>query len=126
MLEELLGSQILDVDTFDNKFSVRLKNGDIYHYEIIEDEGDCCGFNEFGILLIDNDETEKNPIITNIVSEKGDTEYDEDTLKLTFFGEHKAIAEINSLSSSGSGWCYGACVTLRCRETGKEHTLTSY
>ena len=51
---------------------------------------------------------------------------DSDILKLTFFGEHKAIAEVNSLSSSGSGWCYGACVTLRCRETGEEHMLTSY
>lgn len=126
MLEELFGAQILSVDTFNGEFSVKLENGDIYHYVLVEDEGDCCGFNEFGILLIDSDNIERNPIITNIVVEKGDNDYDEDSLKLTFFGEHKAIAEINSLSSSGSGWCYGACVTLRCRETGKEHILTSY
>lgn len=125
MLEELFGAQILEIDTIDDEFSVKLRNGEVRHYEIIEDEGDCCGFNEFGILLIDKEEFARNPIITNIAEERSDNG-DSDVLKLTFFGEYKAIAEINSLSSSGSGWCYGACVTLRCRETGEEYGLTSY
>ena len=125
MLEELFGAQLLEIDTMNDEFSVRLQNGDVRHYEIIEDEGDCCGFNEFGILLIDKEEFGRNPIITNITEERSD-DRDSDVLKLTFFGEHKAIAEINSLSSSGSGWCYGACVTLRCRETSEEYGLTSY
>lgn len=126
MLEELFGAQILEIDTMNDEFSVKLRNGEVRHYVVEEDEGDCCGFNEFDILLIDNDEINKNPVITNIVSEKNEEGLDEDTLKLTFFGGHKAIAEINSLSSSGSGWCYGACVTLRCRETGEGYKLTSY
>lgn len=125
MLEELFGAQILEIDTIDDEFSVKLRNGEIRHYEIIEDEGDCCGFNDFDILLIDKEEFAKNPIITNIAEERSDNG-NSDVLRLTFFGGHKAIAEINSLSSSGSGWCYGACVTLRCRETGEEYGLTSY
>lgn len=125
MLDELFGAQILNIDTDNSKFAVKLKSGEIRNYEIIEDEGDCCGFNRFGILVIDSDEVNKNPIITNIESEIGDVE-DANSLKLTFFGEHKAIAEINSLSSSGSGWCYGACVTLKCRETGEGKILTVY
>jgi hypothetical protein len=125
MLEELLGAQLLEIDQANDKFTVKLSNGEIRNYEIIEDEGDCCGFNEFNILVIDKEELDRNPIITNITTEKDD-DRDSDVLKLTFFGENKAIAEVNSLSSSGSGWCYGACVTLRCCETNEEYGLTSY
>lgn len=125
MLNELFGAQLLDIDIANDSFTLKLSNGDIRNYELIEDEGDCCGFNEFGILLISKEELDRNPIITNITEERSD-DGNSDVLKLTFFGEHKAIAEINSLSSSGSGWCYGACVTLRCRETGEEYGLTSY
>ena len=124
-LNELFGAQLLEIDLANDSFTLKLSNGDIRNYEMVEDEGDCCGFNEFGILLIDKEEFYRNPIITNITEERSD-DRDSDVLKLTFFGEHKAIAEINSLSSSGSGWCYGACVTLRCRETGEEYELTSY
>ena len=123
MLKELFGARLLKVGA--ETFTVQLSNGDIRNYEFIEDEGDCCGFNEFNILLIDEEEIHNNPIITNITEERSE-DYDSDVLKVTFFGECKAIAEINSLSSSGSGWCYGACVTLKCCETGEEYGLTSY
>lgn len=123
MLKELLGARLLKVGV--DTFTVQLSNGSIRTYDLIEDEGDCCGFNEFDILLIDEEEIHNNPVITNITEERN--EYtDGDVLKMTFFGEHKAIAEINSYSSSGSGWCYGACVTLKCCETGEEYGLTSY
>ena len=124
MLEYLIGSKLI---SFDNDgFSVILPNGEQRDFVFYEDYGDCCGYNELSTeLLISADELSNNPIITNI--EKTDTsECDEDSVKIAFFGECKKIAEVNSLSSSGSGWCYGACVTLVCEETRLSKILSSW
>ena len=124
MLEYLIGSKLI---SFDNDgFSVILPNGEHRDFVFDEDYGDCCGYNELSTeLLISADELSNNPIITNI--EKSDTSgYDEDSVKITFFGECKKIAEVNSLSSSGSGWCYGACVWVTCKQTNEKETITSY
>lgn len=48
------------------------------------------------------------------------------SLRITFFGLAKKLAMIESYSSSGSGWEYGATVTLVCKETGAEATVTSW
>lgn len=40
--------------------------------------------------------------------------------------EQMELAMIESYSSSGSGWEYGATVTLVCKETGAEATVTSW
>lgn len=124
MLEYLIGSKLI---SFDNDgFSVILPNGEQRDFAFDEDYGDCCGYNELSTeLLISADELSNNPIITNI--EKTDTsECDEDSVKIAFFGECKKIAEVNSLSSSGSGWCYGACVWVTCKQTNEKETITSY
>jgi hypothetical protein len=124
MLENLIGSKLI---SFDNDgFSVILPSGEQIDFVFDEDKGDCCGFNELSTeLLISTDELSNNPIITNI--EKTDTSgYDDDSVKIAFFGECKKIAEVNSLSSSGSGWNYGACVWVTCKQTGEEETITSY
>lgn len=124
MLEYLIGSKLI---SFDNDgFSVILPSGEQRDFVFYEDYGDCCGYNELSTeLLISADELSNNPIITNI--EKTDTsERDEDSVKIAFFGECKKIAEVNSLSSSGSGYCYGACVWVTCKQTNEEETITSY
>ena len=124
MIENLIGSKLVSFD--DNGFSVVLPNGEQRDFIFNEDEGGCCGFNELSTeLLISADELSNNPIITNI--EKSDTSgSDEDSVKIAFFGECKKIAEVNSLSSSGSGWCYGACVWVTCKQTDEKETITSY
>ena len=88
-----------------------------------DDSGDCCGFNEIETtLLIDKNST---PIITNteyINDEEGDGE----RCILTLLGESKPIAEIDTYSSSGSGWGYGACVKLVCNELNINVMLSSW
>lgn len=104
-------------------FSAKLANGDILNYTFIEDEGDCCGYNEISAtLLIDEKDM---PAIAKVEQKNKEDEY-ADIVVITFFGMDKKLAEIESLSSSGSGWCYGATVTVKCVETGEEEILTSY
>ena len=124
MLEYLIGSKLI---SFDNDgFSVILPNGEQRDFVFDEDYGDCCGYNELSTeLLISADELSNNPVITNI--EKIDTSgSDDDSIKIVFFGEVKKIAEINSLSSSGSGWDYGACVWVTCKQINESEILTKY
>lgn len=124
MLENLIGSKLV---SFNEKgFSVILPNGEQRDFVFCEDYGDCCGYNELSAeLLISSDELSNNPVITNI--EKIDTSgSDDDSIKIAFFGEVKKIAEINSLSSSKSGWCYGACVWVTCKQINESEILTKY
>lgn len=124
MLENLIGSKLV---SFDEKgFSVILPSGEQRDFVFDEDYGDCCGYNELSTeLLISADELSNNPVITNV--EKTDTSgSDDDSIKIVFFGEVRKIAEINSLSSSGSGWCYGACVWVTCKQINESEILTKY
>lgn len=124
MLENLIGSKLV---SFNEKgFSVISPNGERRDFVFDEDYGDCCGYNELSAeLLISADELSNNPVITNI--EKIDTSgSDDDSIKIVFFGEVRKIAEINSLSSSGSGWCYGACVLVTCKQINESEILTKY
>ena len=91
-----------------------------------EDYGDCCGFNVIETkLYLSKSELERNPVITNV--EKVDTSGCEcDSARITIFGEYKPMVEVNSESGSGSGWNYGACVTLRCVETNEDELITSW
>lgn len=125
MLDELLGYQIIDLN--ENGFAVR-KGNVIKHFVFFEDEGDCCGFNELSTaLLINRENTADNPFISSVEYKRHTNDYaDEDDLTITFFGGDKALATIDSLSSSGSGWCYGACVKVVCVETDEEEILTEW
>ena len=126
MFNSLLGSQLVSLD--ECGFTVRSK-GKERHFVFDEDHGDCCGYNniEAKLLISEEEEANRNLIITNIAMERDDGGYgDGNSLTITFFGESKLLAQINSYSSSGSGWCYGATVTCKCVETQEQEVLTSW
>jgi hypothetical protein len=121
--KDLIGYQLV----FINAEEIIVKKDDKeYTLFIQNDSGDCCGYNDITTeLLIDNAEVKRNPIITNVEID----EYEDgcgSKAKLTFFGEYKPIAVVDSYSSSGSGWCYGACVTIECKMLGIDDTLTAW
>lgn len=128
-LKDLVGYQLVSID--DVKIVVRKGNSE-YTLCINEDYGDCCGYNEFSTkLLVSEDELVRNPIITNVeveetIARREENWFDGQGAKITFFGEVKPIAELDSFSSSGSGWCYGACVTIVCEALEMDETITSW
>lgn len=127
MIESLVGYRLIELNN--NGFKVE-KDGDIKTFEFEEDYGDCCGFNEIETnLLISDEEFSNNPVITEVeyANPSRISYYDyKDQLRITFMGESKPIAEINSLSSSGSGYGYGAHVWVVCKETNETEELTSW
>jgi hypothetical protein len=125
-LTDLIGYQLVSI----NEHEIRVrKNNDIFTLEIVTDEGDCCGYNDITTeLFISDAELSRNPVITNVTVEDishGDY-YDGENVKLTFFGECNAMATIDSESSSGSGWCYGAAVCIVCKPLEIDEILTSW
>ena len=123
--KDLIGYQLVSID--DEKIIVR-KGDKEFTLGIRQDHGDCCGFNEITTeLFISNEELNRNPIITNVeIDEAEDQESDGSNGRLTFFGEYAPIASVTSYSSSGSGWCYGACVTIECKMLKINDTLSSW
>lgn len=124
-IKDLVGYQLVSIN--DNCIVVRKGNSE-YTLNIDEDYGDCCGYNDINTkLLVSENELARNPVITNVEVEDtcSDSSYGDGT-KITFFGEVKPIAELDSFSSSGSGWCYGACVTIVCNELKLDETITSW
>lgn len=122
MLEKLIGYQIVEMDDF--KIIVK-KDNNTYCIEIDDDSGSCCGYNEITTELLYTPNGDTNPIITNI-SIEDNNEYNADSATITFFGEYAPIAKLNSYSSSGSGWVYGATVTLSCKLLDIDEIITSY
>ncbi len=122
-LKDLIGYQLISID--DIKIVVR-KGNSTYELLIDEDYGGCCGYNELNTkLFMSEDELARNPIITNVSMKDTDDECGNGA-KITFYGEAKALAELNSYSSSGSGWCYGACVTVKCKALDMDEIITSW
>jgi hypothetical protein len=121
-LEQLIGAQLISIDN--DKIIVK-KDRKLYTIMIEDFEGDCCGYNDIETALWYRKKSKRNPIITHI--EKENTEcYEGQSCLLTFFGEDRKLAEINSYSSSGSGWAYGATVTLECKKLHIEEVLSSW
>ena len=121
-LDVLIGSQIL---TMTNDKIVVAKDGTNYTLYIGDYSDDYCGFNEIQTVLNYGENRADNPIITDIVREidNGD---DGSSCKVTFYGDSKAIGTIDAYSSSGSGWEYGARVTVECEALGIDETLSSW
>lgn len=122
MLEKLIGAQVTKVGK--DEIDVQL-NGKGYTLYLDSDDGDCCGYSGFEIIHFDEENTSDNPIITNVEYE-GEDDYDESTSKVTFFGLHKEILKIESSAGSGSGWNYGANVTISCKELDIDNTLAAW
>lgn len=123
MLERLIGAQILRI----NETSIEVKLGDKVHtFEIVSDSGDCCGYADFTTNMLYSEEDCRNPIITNVELKNEEGDYDGESSVITFYGEHKALATIESEAGSGSGWAYGSYVTLRCKALDIEEDLASW
>lgn len=122
MLEKLIGAQIVEVT--ENTLTVSL-NGKEHELEISSDDGDCCGYADFKTLVFDENDIKRNPIITNIeVTPKAHCSGDEAII--TFYGESSEILSIEGEAGSGSGWEYGACVTITCKTLEIEENLVSW
>lgn len=109
--KDLIGYQLVSID--DNKIVVRKDNTE-YIINIEEDHGDCCGYNDIETkLLISDTELNRNPVITNVEITNEEGEWGASG-RIAFFGEYKPMAVVDTYSSSGSGWAYGACVWVYC------------
>lgn len=123
MFEKLIGAQIVKI----NESSIEVKIGDkIHELEISVDNGDCCGYADFKTNLLYSEGDVRNPIITNVELVANESDYDGESTVITFYGEDKKLANIESEAGSGSGWSYGACVTLHCKTLNIEETLASW
>ena len=125
--DKLIGMQLVSWE--DAKKTLVVQKGEERFKLVFDDsdEGDCCGYNEFFVELIaSDDELKRNPVITNVSAERSGVDEDFDSLKITFLGESKKIMSISSVSGSGSGWCYGAIVTVKCEALAIDETVTGW
>lgn len=123
MLEKLIGAQVVDIS--EDTIKVKL-NGEIYDLKLYTDQGGCCGYADFTTKLLYDKYSERNPIITNIEVESLEDEWFCDKVKITFYGEYKPLVEIDAEAGSGSGWTYGACVELYCKELDINKRIASW
>lgn len=124
MLNELIGAKLIHID---NDVIVLSKDNKEYHFDIETEQGDCCGYADVETtLFISEEEIKRNPVVTKIDTDGDDYDYAEASAKITLFGEYKPLAEISARAGSGSGWCYGACVSIRCRETKISEDIVSW
>lgn len=124
--DKLIGMQLMSWDEAENTLIV--KKGEEYFKLVFDDsdEGDCCGYNSLFVeLFVSESELSRNPVIVKCEAKREDCD-NSDHMKLTFFGEAKKIMTIDSDSGSGSGWCYGACVTVECVGLGINEVITSW
>lgn len=124
MFDKIVGAQLVRLD--EKGFEVK-KGNSLYHFDFIEDEGDCCGYNDINTqLFISEEELARNPAIVKYEIVEDDDFEEGSLFRLVFFGEVKKMAEVETYSSSGSGWSYGAAVSCLCRETNEEMILSSW
>ncbi len=121
-LEDLVGFQLMDLT--DDKILVRSPDGKIYTLFIEDDGGDCCGFNDITTTLKIERNSETNPIITKVSVDN--KESNGDYGYVTFYGDSKTLGTIETYSFSGSGWGYGANVTVRCSPLSLLEILSSW
>lgn len=121
-LKNLIGYKLENID---DKEIIVSKDNKQYVLKFEKYEGDCCSYNILKTnLLIDEN---NKPVITNIkIEEEQSGKYNGCGIVITFFGENKQIATIESCSSSGSGWCYGACVSIKCKELNIDEIITEW
>ena len=121
-LQALVGFQILFMD---EEHIVVAKNEEIFVLTIEDDEGDCCGYNEITTDLMYGAFSKHNPVITKVFEER-EEQSEGQFCSIIFFGESAPIGNIMSYSSSGSGWGYGATVSIRCKKLNIHEILSSW
>lgn len=122
-LKDLIGFQLVGLT--EEQILVRSPEGKVYTLFIEDDGGDCCGFNDITTTLKIKRNSKINPIITNVkvdYEEEGEGE----RCYVTFYGDSKVLGSIDTYSSSGSGWNYGANVTVRCSPLSLLEILSSW
>lgn len=120
-LRKLVGMKLIDLNT--NGFTVEDTDGERFHFVFEEDGGGCCGFNEIKTTF---SISKKNPPVITKVQYQDIFEVDGDAVIITFFGLNREIAKISAMSSSDSGWAYGATVSVKCREINFNEVITQY
>ena len=81
MFENLIGWQIISMN---NDGFVVTKDGKIRTFRFDEDEGCCCGYNDFEAKLFYDENNCNNPVITSVEVTKDDSG-DHDSVSITFF-----------------------------------------
>lgn len=120
-LKDLIGFQLIGIDDVQMTVS---DGSNTYEIMFDCDGGDCCGYAEItNTLLFSPDNTKANPVIMKVEHRRGEPEYDEDNILITFFGEYKPLAKIDAKAGSGSGWEYGASVTATCKSLGIDEEI---
>lgn len=126
LIDNLIGMQLVDWD--DDTQILTVRNGEDFHRIEIDDSdcGDCCGYNEFfAELHVDREKMGENPVITHAEACEDDDYCDK--MVIAFFGGAEKLISLHSESGSGSGWCYGACVKVRCKSLDMDgETITSW
>lgn len=120
-LDELVGFELVEATCTHMTVA---KDGRTYKIEFDEDGGDCCGCASITSTLVCKDGM--NPVITRVEYNRQNDGGEFDSVQITFFGMSKALAVIDSESSSGSGWCYGACASVSCKALGLDEIITSW
>lgn len=125
-IKDLIGFQLVEI----NDSEIKLKKGDkTFALSIIdncEEEQFCCEYNDIEAnLFISKEELDRNPIITDITIDKKEDDLGQ-TCTVVFFGEEKNIAKLETFSSSGSGWRYGACASVKCKELDLNEVLSQW
>ena len=126
--EKLIGAQVLAVT--DDGATVSI-DGEEFVLEVSTYHGDCCGFAEADIkpltdmLKVYQEDTTRNPVITDI---KTTSDFDDcsDQIAITFFGESQELFEITGEAGSGSGWAYGATVSIVCDKLKLNEVIVEY
>lgn len=124
--ESLIGAKLSCIS--DEKIVVIDTNGKQRVFNFIKDDGDWCGFAEVNThLYITQDELNTNPVITNVKTKRSSGEENEsDDFYITLCGINKKLAKVSCRASSGSGWGYGATVTIRCKALNINDVLCEY
>lgn len=133
-LQRIIGSQLIGETSSGLLFK---KDDKVFELEIDTYNGDCCGYAEFNkTLFISDSEPYRNPVITKVDYSNSATDYRDprdsdwdigcETCEVTLFGENAEIAKISAIAGSGSGWKYGACVSVECPILGIREIIAGW
>lgn len=120
----LFGAQLVDMN---NEHLIIKKNGKLHVINFELNDGDCCGYARLSQELYFKPNSDRNPVITNVSYLSTEDAYgDYETTKIVFYGEYRLLGEINCTCGSGSGWQYGASVTLVCKSLDIDDVICSW